>query len=200
MDPQSQQTLILIPVGQTDWHAQGRLAGAADLPLNDVGVQQAQALAEQLADEGIKVLCTSDNQTARQTAAILADKLHVPLKTLKGLEDVDIGLWEGLTPHQLKQRYPRAYKQWTERPATICPPQGESLQQAAERLLAAITRFSLKSKMHPLGVVLGPLALTVVRCQLQALGLDNLWQNVDTTVTWHSLTLPPPPTTVNDRK
>lgn len=200
MDLQPQQTLILIPVGQTDWQAHGRLAGAADLPLNDIGVQQVQALAEQLADQGIKVLCTSDNQTARQTAAILADKLHLSVKTLKGLEEVDVGLWEGLAPHQLKQRYPRAYKQWTEQPATICPPQGESLQHAADRLLAAITQFSLKSKAGPLGVVLGPLALAVVRSQLQALGLDNFWQNVDTSMTWHSLTLPQQPTNGNDRK
>jgi len=192
MDPQpeKQPRLILIPMGRTEWDEHGRLAGAADLPLSEAGARQVDQLAEQLAGQKLELICVSASQTAKQTAAILSDKLGVAVKTVKGLEDLDVGLWEGLTSDQLKQRYPRVYKQWVEQPASVRPPQGEHVQEAAERLLAAVVQISTKSKVETIGVVFGRLAIAAVRCRLADESLDNLWQKVEDSGSWYSLSGP----------
>ena len=188
-DQQQQPEFVLIPVGQTDWESEGRLAGAADLPLNATGVRQVEALGRQLAERGIKVVFASENQTAQQTGKALAVAIDASLRTAKGLEEIDVGLWEGLTADQLKQRYPRVYKQWVEQPASVQLPQGEDLQMAAKRLVGALVRISSRAKAPCVGVVLGRLAMGVVRCQLEGLGLDNLWQKMDDTPTWYCFRL-----------
>ena len=189
-DQPQQPELVLIPVGQTDWEHEGRLAGAVDLPLNATGERQVEALGRQLAERGIKVVFASENQTAQQTGRSLAESLGVSLRKAKGLEEIDVGLWEGLTADQLKQRYPRVYKQWVEQPASVQLPQGEDLQMAAQRLVDALVRISIRAKAPCVGVVLGRLAMGLLRCQLEGLGLDNLWQKMDDTPTWYCFKLP----------
>jgi len=188
-DQPQQPEFVLIPVGQTDWEHEGRLAGGADLPLNATGERQVEALGRQLAERGIQVVFASENQTAQQTGRSLAESLGVSLRKAKGLEEIDVGLWEGLTADQLKQRYPRVYKQWLEQPASVQLPQGEDLQMAAKRLVDALVRISTRAKASCVGVVLGRLAMGLLRCQLEGLGLDNLWQKMDDTPTWYCFKL-----------
>ena len=181
-----QPTVVLIPAGDTEWDEQDRMAGAADLPLSEEGLRQVQEMAGQIADEQIKLLCVSANQAAQQTAAVLGEELDIDVKTVKGLEAVDVGLWEGLTTEQLRQRYTRVYKQWSEHPTSIRPPQGENLQEAADRLVAAIVREARKSKVQPVGVVLGRLTLEVARCRLEGSDIDDIWKNMEDTICWRS--------------
>ncbi|MFQ6048428.1 MAG: histidine phosphatase family protein [Phycisphaerae bacterium] len=189
MEPHRPQPacLILIPVGQTDWQAQGRLAGGADLPLNEAGRHEVAELADSLAGKGLSLLYASQNQTAQQTASLLAERLGVKLKSFKGLDEVDLGLWEGLTVQQLKQRYPRVYKQWAERPNAVCPPQGEQLEAASRRLVEAVRRIGLKHRDQTVGIVLGRLAMSLVRCQIDGLGLEQFWKQVDRCPTWYQV-------------
>ncbi len=41
----SKTILGLLRHGQTDWNVQGRLQGTSDIPLNEMGLRQAQAAA-----------------------------------------------------------------------------------------------------------------------------------------------------------
>ena len=49
-------TLLLVRHGETDWNAERRWQGHADVPLNDRGREQARVLAEQLTGESIDAL------------------------------------------------------------------------------------------------------------------------------------------------
>lgn len=75
---QSQQeptNIILVRHGQTEYNVQERLQGQIDIPLNDNGIQQANALADYLKDTKIDVAITSPLQRANVTGATVA-KLH----------------------------------------------------------------------------------------------------------------------------
>ena len=58
--------LILIRHGETDWNRELRFQGHADVPLNDVGQEQARRVAARLASESVRLLVSSDLQRAVQ--------------------------------------------------------------------------------------------------------------------------------------
>jgi probable phosphoglycerate mutase len=91
-------TLLLVRHGETDWNAEGRLQGHTDRPLSDDGRRQARQLAEELADEPLDAVYSSDLARARETAEIVAERLGLPATLDPELREKDWGTWEGLTP------------------------------------------------------------------------------------------------------
>lgn len=66
--------IILVRHGETDWNSQLRFQGGKDIPLNDVGRDQARKLAEYLTDTNIDVIYSSNLSRARDTAQIIGEK------------------------------------------------------------------------------------------------------------------------------
>lgn len=84
-------TLLLARHGQTDANRERRWQGQTQTPLNDVGREQARALAHELAADPPDVILCSDLDRARETAAIVAAELGLPVHTDPRLREVDIG-------------------------------------------------------------------------------------------------------------
>jgi broad specificity phosphatase PhoE len=90
--------LLLARHGETDWNAERRWQGHADLPLNERGRGQARALAEDLAaDERIDIVYSSDLARARETASIVADRLGLELVLEPDLREIAVGSRQGRT-------------------------------------------------------------------------------------------------------
>lgn len=78
---QEPTNIILVRHGQTEYNVQERLQGQIDIPLNDNGVQQANALAEYLKDAKIDVAITSPLQRANVTGATVAKSHNINVST-----------------------------------------------------------------------------------------------------------------------
>ena len=156
---------LLIRPGCTDFDDQNRIQGALELPLNDRGRQQVEGLIEQLREFPLEVIYSSDAEPALSTAQTLGNELGVTVKQLEGLENLDHGLWEGLQVDDIRHKYPKVFRQWQESPETICPPEGETIFDALDRVRKAL-RKPLKKKDCFAVVLPEPLA-TLVSCQLQ---------------------------------
>ena len=164
-------SMVLVPWALTDWGHDGRLATRTPLPLNTAGQQQAAQWGNELAGRELVAVYCGDEPTARETARQVAERAEVRLRQLPGLEEVDVGLWEGLTYAQVEDRFPKIYRRWIDNPASVCPPDGECLDAANERLSDALERIARKHKGSTVAVVLGPIALAVTRCRLE--GADS---------------------------
>jgi broad specificity phosphatase PhoE len=103
--------LLLVRHGETDWNRDGRWQGGSDTRLNDLGREQAQALAEQL-DGEIDVLYSSDLARARETAEIVAAKLGLEIRLDPRLRERGFGSWEGLTTVEIEERFADAHRRW----------------------------------------------------------------------------------------
>ncbi|MDP9303317.1 MAG: histidine phosphatase family protein [Actinomycetota bacterium] len=103
--------LLLVRHGETDWNRDGRWQGGSDTRLNDLGREQARALAEQL-DGEIDVLYSSDLARARETAEIVAAKLGLEVRLDPRLRERGFGSWEGLTTIEIEERFADAHRRW----------------------------------------------------------------------------------------
>jgi broad specificity phosphatase PhoE len=106
-------TLLLVRHGETDWNRDGRWQGGSDTSLNDLGREQAQALAEQL-DGSIDVVYSSDLARARETAEIVAAELGLEVRVDPRLRERSFGSWEGLTTSEIEDRFADSHRRWRE--------------------------------------------------------------------------------------
>src|SRR5690606_9317037 len=90
---------LLIRHGETDWNALGRWQGNAPVPLNEIGLAQARALATYLAaqPQRIDVIYSSPLPVARQSANAVAHRLSVTVRTNDPAREVATGDWQALT-------------------------------------------------------------------------------------------------------
>ena len=129
-------TLLLVRHGETDWNRENRFQGHADPPLNDLGRRQARELAEALAADPPAAVYTSPLRRARETAAIVADRLGLPLAEVEALREIDVGEWMGLTRAEVEQRYPEDFRRWIGFGQGW--QRGETYEQLAERVVPAL--------------------------------------------------------------
>jgi probable phosphoglycerate mutase len=163
-------TILLIRSGITEYDSQGRIQGTLDVPLCEEGRRQALATAEELAARStpIEALYVGPCLSAQQTAEILGERLRVRPKTVKKLHNLNQGLWQGLLFEDVKAKQPKVYRQWQERPETICPPEGETVQEASERLRKAIAKLTKKHRSGTIALVLAQPLASVARSLLRS--------------------------------
>ena len=121
--------------------AERRFAGRGDIPLTDLGLEQAAVAAARLARRGdIDRVLTSPLLRARQTASAVADAASVPLAVDDGLAETDFGSWEGMSFAEVMARWPDEMTAWMADPGAA-PPGGESFAAVAIRVNAALDRL-----------------------------------------------------------
>lgn len=171
--------------GQTTWEEQSRIESTAGAPLTEQGAMQVRDAARELTDHGIKAVfaCTT-GQAESQTAQLVADALSVKVRGNGMLHELDYGLWQGLTRGEIKRSQPRAYRQWTKAPASVRPPEGETLQEAQERLKSALRDITKRHRNGTALLVLRPVLMGLLRCLSEDQSIDALWQHVDDASTW----------------
>lgn len=124
--------LYLIRHGQTDWNLAQRFQGQSDIPLNEVGRRQANALADRLSSQPFDAVYSSDLGRAFETANIIAGG-SIEIKTDLRLREMDFGDWEGATYNKIKEEYPDALATWEDDVYKNAPPNGETLEQLVIR-------------------------------------------------------------------
>jgi len=128
--------LILVRHGATAWNSEERYQGQSDQPLDEMGQQQAAALAQRLAQEEIHAIYASDLKRAWDTATVIAEPHDVPVQAEPRLREIDFGAWDGLTYGEIEQRYSQALAAWKANPLKIAPVEGENLGQVSGRVRA----------------------------------------------------------------
>jgi probable phosphoglycerate mutase len=142
--------LIVIRAGATDYDLQERIRGTLDMPLSMEGVAAATLAGERLAADPPTAIYASADETAEETARIIGSACGIKPKHLPNLGNVDMGLWQGRLVEEIRDTQPRLHRQWQDNPWSVAPPEGELLEDACERVEAAIEKIF---KRHPAGTV-----------------------------------------------
>lgn len=126
--------------GQTDWNILRKVQGSTDIPLNEEGINQAKQLCQEIIDEDIKLskIYSSYQSRALKTAKIVGEQLGIDCEILNGLEEMNLGDFEGHTWEEIHKLYPEELKKWHNNKRYNKAPNGESYQMVMERLFTAL--------------------------------------------------------------
>ncbi len=101
-EPPAERQIWVVRHGETAWAAAGRHTGRTDIPLTDVGRDQARAVAARLAYRRFALILTSPLSRAAETAEIagFGDVAQADVD----LQEWDYGEFEGLTRPEIRAR------------------------------------------------------------------------------------------------
>ncbi len=119
------------------------LGSRTDAPITRSGVLAAAKLAPLLWAREIASVWASPMLRCRQTAQAMAGEL--PCGTVRGLEELDCGEWDGLSFDEIRLRFPEHYARRGIDPL-LPPPGGEPLAHAAARGLAALEALAASTQ------------------------------------------------------
>jgi probable phosphoglycerate mutase len=85
--------------GETEWSANGRHTGTTDLPLTQIGIDQATALAPKLAGQRFELVLCSPLRRARETCELAGFGAQAEL--CPDLREWDYGDYEGMTTPEI---------------------------------------------------------------------------------------------------
>lgn len=115
-----------------------RFAGSIDVPLSDVGRDQAGRLARRLRSEPLTAVYASDLQRAVETARIIADPHGIEVASLPAFREIAHGHWEEMTRDDVEERFPEEVAAWDDDPFSFAPRDGETGLAVTARALPAL--------------------------------------------------------------
>lgn len=165
--------LILIRHGQTDWNKEYRVQGQSNLPLNESGIVQAEAIAQALKDEKVEAIYSSPLSRAFGTAQAVSELHQVEITTITELQEMDVGETDGLYYPDLKTKYPDFFRLWTVDAPQARFPGGETLPELQERCWGAIQNIITKNHKDTIVVASHFFALLTILCKVLGLRLSD---------------------------
>src|SRR5689334_1897582 len=132
--------IIIWRHGRTAWNLAGRVQGQTDVPLDEVGREQARAAAARLASLAPTRIVSSDLSRARQTADELGRLAGVPVETDVRFRERSFGVREGLTMAEAWEQFPEHMAAWAAgKDAGI--PGSEASADAGARFVAGLDEY-----------------------------------------------------------
>ncbi len=168
--------LIIIRHGETIWNSEFRFQGHSDIPLNEQGRVQAGKLAKRLESEKIDQIYASDLNRAVETAEIIANCHNKPVQKLDLLRETKFGAWEGLNFSEIQKKYPDVWEKWRDNPRDTIIPEGEALEEVAQRVMQGIKQIVAKHHDETIAVVTHGGAIRLILSEILDMDMQYIWR------------------------
>lgn len=164
--------VVLIRPGATAYDEQNRVQGILDIPLSERGRAEVARLAETLAGPepsavSLAALYCGPGESVVRTAEVVGKALGLRPRRIDDLRNLDQGLWQGLQRDEIKRRHLKVFRQWLVDPVTVCPPQGETIESALERIKAALRPLIRRHAGEAIGLVVAEPIAQLIACHLR---------------------------------
>jgi broad specificity phosphatase PhoE len=159
--------VVLIRPGATVYDEQNRIQGVLDIPLSDRGRAEVALLTERLAGVELAALYCGPSESVVRTAEAVGRAVGLRPKRIDELRNLDQGLWQGLQFDEIKRRNLKVFRQWLDDPVTVCPPQGETIEAALERIRQALRPLIRRHHDEAIGLVVGEPLAQLIACHLR---------------------------------
>jgi broad specificity phosphatase PhoE len=168
--------ILLVRHGQTAWNRSDRFRGRADVPLDEVGIAQAEATGKRIAAQWqLQAAYCSPISRALHTAQAVARPFHLTVQTHPGLTDIDFGAWQGLSAAEVRARWPVELDQWYNAPHLLHIPGGETLDMMRTRAMQAVNELVARHSDETIALVSHSVINRVILLGVLGLGNERFW-------------------------
>ena len=137
--PSNGPRLILVRHGQTDANVSRALdSRPPGFPLNALGREQADRVAQRLAGEPIAAVYASVAPRAQQTAAPIAAGHGLAVQIVENIHEIFCGDYEGRSDHEARLKFDEAYRHWRDGELEQRIAGGESAAEVRDRFLPVV--------------------------------------------------------------
>ncbi len=169
--------LYLVRHGQTDLNKARRYQGRIDVPLNEMGMHQANNLALRLSTEPIDKIYASPLARAQETAMIVQQGRNIDIMTLPELVEMDFGQLEGKTYKEIIEVFP----DWDPSIFDFTFAGGENLGNLAIRMQSFVDKLKQQDEGSNFLVITHSGCLRIILCLLLSIDINKWWQfKIDT--------------------
>ncbi|MCW2746921.1 MAG: histidine phosphatase family protein, partial [Nocardioidaceae bacterium] len=144
--------IVLWRHGRTEWNVGGRVQGQSDIPLDEVGHEQAASAAARLATLKPSRIVSSDLVRAHDTAKTLADLVGLEVELEPRFREMNFGVREGLTVREAWAQFPEVMRTWGRIPEARIP-RGETYAETGDRFATGMRRLVSTMEMSETVVV-----------------------------------------------
>lgn len=139
--------IFMVRHGQTSYNAHHLYQGQLDTPLNETGIEQANALKERILKSKLHIdeIWSSDLQRARNTIAPIAEVLSLPLHLHAGLREVHVGDFTDKSNSLVKEIYKEKLEEMEKNWKESAYPNGESNAEVSKRIYKTVCEIAEKN-------------------------------------------------------
>ena len=183
--------LYFVRHGQTQYNREARFQGSVNIPLDEEGKKQAEDTGRRFEEsfrkgEHIDAVYTSPLTRARTTAEIVSSHIGTAPKEEAGLEEINMGEWEGKTYGQVVEEYKAPsgvplFMQIKDDPLNYHMPGGETAAQIDQRVMSSLDRI-MQSHLpeENIMIVTHGCPIAVVLCHVLGQGVGNIMKYLGT--------------------
>lgn len=168
-------TLYLVRHGQTVWNSSGRYQGRTDVPLSDLGLDQARQTALWFKDVPLDGVITSPFIRASKTAEGIAEIKGLPLEKEDRLKELSFGDWEGKTYQEIEAIWPGMIEAMYHDAGDLQLPHGESFEDCRKRCMEAVKDIIARGDNKTWAIVCHGAALRTIICSMIHIPLARCW-------------------------
>ena len=134
---------IIVRHGYSRGNKEKRFSGQMNVPLDDVGLRQAQAVSDYIAENFcVDCIYSSDLSRAFDTVKPLSQRLGIDIITDAGLRECDVGKWQGMLIEDVKDVFPESFELYRKCPGLARFDGGESYEELMLRAKETFERIA----------------------------------------------------------
>jgi broad specificity phosphatase PhoE len=133
--------IYLVRHGETQWNKGEIFRGTKDIPLNEIGIKQAQSVGNYFSQRPVNRIISSPLARAAQTAESISMTTGIKIETMKEFTDMNFGIWEGLKLREVEQRFPADLNRWKTSPEKLQIEGGETLDMVRDRISSGLANI-----------------------------------------------------------
>ena len=167
--------LYFVRHGQTTWNDIGRFQGSTDVPLNLLGIEQAEKAALALKDIHFDAIYSSPLNRAQVTAQTIARPHQLTVQVEPRIAEINFGQWEGMTFEEIERKWPGRIKEMYIHPDTVDIPGSETFADAESRTMDFLNELINANDNKTFLIVSHGAAIRTMICGLLQIPLDRAW-------------------------
>ena len=161
--------------GETIWNTQKKLQGWSDSDLTENGIKNALSLGDRLKDIEFQSIYASPSKRTVHTAALIKDGREQLIIEDENLREIHLGEWEGQTQDALKEKYPKEYFAFWNKPHLYMTESGESFYQLQDRVIKFLNRINSEHDNGNMLIVTHSVFIKALLLHCKNVSLAELW-------------------------